>query len=289
MATAMPTTPPMNGTEIRRRIIAACISDQLDVLEDVCRGDDEMVRSYEKQYGLDVETLKICMRGILHEFAGEPKAPGPSLKSMLTDCVRSVLTDLAATAVPLVVPRPEPPAQQLSAGTPAQSIQKRKPSSGKLKTSEEKLKAKSCAKHPGCTEFDKRGVCRQCQRDYQKAYNKKRAAMTHGAATPPRRDRPAHIEVKPPSEDEIDEPEPLEDFGPPAKVEASEFVYSKLISCSKCGASHIRLRRRRDADLAKDYWLHVRSGGQAPCQLRISHYNIKIDSAASESLREDVT
>lgn len=66
----------------------------------------------------------------------------------------------------------------------------------------------------------------------------------------------------------------------PEPVSEREFVYSRPVKCPKCGAEHVRLRRLKDADLAKDCWLHVHDDkNERPCTIKIAHYIIKQDSA----------
>ena len=62
----------------------------------------------------------------------------------------------------------------------------------------------------------------------------------------------------------------------------SEFVYSKRLTCPKCSAPGVRLRRLRRADLKKDCWLHVRTEAEQPCVLKIAHYTIKDDPGYQE-------
>lgn len=76
--------------------------------------------------------------------------------------------------------------------------------------------------------------------------------------------------------EEAAEPEELVAVAPAASA-GTEFVFSKLCKCPKCSAPSIRLRRRRNADMKVDYWLHVKGNGSSPCMLKISHYNIKDD------------
>lgn len=66
-------------------------------------------------------------------------------------------------------------------------------------------------------------------------------------------------------------PEPIRSKA--VKPSVPEFVYSNPMKCPKCNVVGGRFKRRSDADPQKDYWICQTKG----CQLKISHYNIKID------------
>jgi hypothetical protein len=137
--------------------------------------------------------------------------------------------------------------------------------------------APSCAKHPNATEFDKKGKCRQCIRDYQNEYQRKKREAKNGASTP---QEPAKRERRPAqrldltddviiNEDELDD----DDEGDaPRRLTDRQFVWSKPTRCPKCGEM-ARLRRLADADLAKDMWIHPGPN----CTVKIAHYKIKDD------------
>jgi hypothetical protein len=69
---------------------------------------------------------------------------------------------------------------------------------------------------------------------------------------------------------------------PPPKVKASataspaadSYVYSHPSKCPKCNTTPTRFKRRANADIQKDYWICEANG----CQLKISHYNIRVDT-----------
>jgi len=85
----------------------------------------------------------------------------------------------------------------------------------------------------------------------------------------------------PPEMDEdFDNPDPVKPLRakeiPPPDMTV-KFIYSRQVRCPKCGAGMVRLMRGATSDPKKDYWLHLRTGQNAPCQIKISHYNIKDD------------
>lgn len=61
----------------------------------------------------------------------------------------------------------------------------------------------------------------------------------------------------------------------PKAAPSSTHVYSQAMKCPKCGTVGARFKRRSDADVAKDYWTCAIKG----CQLKISHYNIRVDKS----------
>jgi len=68
---------------------------------------------------------------------------------------------------------------------------------------------------------------------------------------------------------------------PPPKVKPtatpsteSSFVYSHVSKCPKCNETKTRFKRRANADIQKHYWICEAKG----CQLKISHYNIRVDT-----------
>ena len=153
-----------------------------------------------------------------------------------------------------------------------------------------------CDKHPDATEFDPKGRCRQCMRDYAREWAKKRKA---GKATSTRGRRPAAKQPPPIDDDEgppsrrgtprfkslnledddvvIDDDPDLDedeaDEAPaPAAVVQRQFIWSKPQKCPKCGEM-ARLRRLANADKAKDMWIHVGPN----CTIKIAHYQIKDD------------
>lgn len=58
-----------------------------------------------------------------------------------------------------------------------------------------------------------------------------------------------------------------------AHASAVAYLFSHPMKCPKCGTTGARFRRRSAADLQKDYWICETKG----CQLKISHYNIRVD------------
>ena len=156
-----------------------------------------------------------------------------------------------------------------------------------------------CDKHPDATEFDPKGRCRQCMRDYAREWAKKRKA---GKATSTRGRRPAA--EQPPLDDDDDagpgrgrspgtprfkslnladddvvidddpdlDEEEADEAPTPAAAAPRQFIWSKPQKCPKCGEM-ARLRRLASADKAKDMWIHVGPN----CTIKIAHYQIKDD------------
>lgn len=134
-------------------------------------------------------------------------------------------------------------------------------------------------------ERDKHGTCKLCKKEYMQAYWAKRKSPKKQTLKQNEVNRPSlPVELPIDSVDDIDEidAELDEDLETPVPAEApaaaaGEFVYSKPFTCPKCGDRGVRLRRRHDANLSVDYWLHVKPNGTAPCMLKIINYTIKDD------------
>lgn len=171
------------------------------------------------------------------------------------------------------------------AATPPAPLKKSPPDSGGAAS---KPKAGKSSRRKVCShvnpERDKHGTCKLCKKEYMQAYWAKRKSPKKQTLKQNEVNRPTQsVELPIDNVDDIDEidAELDEDLNEtPVEVPAAaagEFVYSKPFTCPKCGASNVRLRRKADADLAKDYWLHVQPSGAAPCMLKIINYKIKDD------------
>lgn len=68
-------------------------------------------------------------------------------------------------------------------------------------------------------------------------------------------------------------PSPKPTASSTAKRAAATIVYSIPMLCPKCHTKNARFRRRSDANVANDFWTCDIKG----CQLKISHYSIKVD------------
>lgn len=142
-----------------------------------------------------------------------------------------------------------------------------------------------CDKHPDA-EFNKRGQCKICKRAYMRDWWKNRKKQKPDALDAllqpaKRRGRPAKRRMPEPSPAEqtwevaIAKDGAQEEAPAPAKPEGA-FQYSVVVTCPKCAMARVRLRRRANADLTKDCWLHDRDG-LAPCLVKIRNYMIKVD------------
>lgn len=185
----------------------------------------------------------------------------------------------------------EPAVEPVEPHRPIRETKAVKPETKPLKS---ETKTGPCETHPngGLT---REGGCQGCRKaEYQKNWYAKRnksvgaAAAPNTEPTPHKRRTFTQSEVNRPSaipnEDfdddpaDIDEPEVSEAPVEPATAPATDFVYSKPTKCPKCSMGNVRLRRRKDADLSKDMWLHTKSDGSASCQIKIAHYKIPVDS-----------
>lgn len=64
-----------------------------------------------------------------------------------------------------------------------------------------------------------------------------------------------------------------------AAIAEDPFEYSKPLKCMKCGVFPARYRRRKVADLSKDYWICM-SGS---CQVKIAHVVVNVDRSYTSS------
>ncbi len=115
----------------------------------------------------------------------------------------------------------------------------------------------ACEKHPGATEFSKRGQCKRCRSEFMKNYWRKKKQGQKEKSNTPKPNR--------------------EPVASPARVaaaeaqEGSKFVYSQRQRCPKCGAP-TRFFRPAVAK-PNDNWICMDTG----CELKVANYKISVD------------
>lgn len=148
-----------------------------------------------------------------------------------------------------------------------------------------------------------RAECKDCRHRANGHADKplrRRKTRTSGAGRAAQENVPVEAEELAEPDEDLNEPENLDDltdtesgdetaagsdFGDTYKKirksadakaairDADEFEYSKPLKCSKCAAFPARYRRRKAADLSKDYWICMNGG----CQVKIAHVFVKVD------------
>lgn len=136
-----------------------------------------------------------------------------------------------------------------------------------------KFKELTCDTHPGTPRHPKTNRCIACQDAHM--------ASLRGRKVDDLEDEDEVTIEQLEAEDDAEGSYegPLEgDEEEPVIADKPEFVWSHPVRCSKCGAGMVRLFRKKDADLIKDYWIHTKSPTEA-CTLKIVHYkDIKVDA-----------
>lgn len=185
----------------------------------------------------------------------------------------------------------EPAVEPVEPHRPIRETKAAKPETKPLKS---ETKTGPCETHPngGVT---REGGCQGCRKaEYQKNWYAKRNKSVGTATAPKKRtltqadaNRPisASEMLELPENEELEADPDFDDVESTrqapverATAPATDFVYSKPTKCPKCSMGNVRLRRRKDADLSKDMWLHTKSDGSPSCQIKIAHYKIVVDS-----------
>ncbi len=194
----------------------------------------------------------------------------------------NVLISLEAEPLPAIaLPPPIAALPQLSENTVRL---KRAPKVAKaVRKSKSSGAEKTCAKHPGNTEWDGyNGACSKCRREYQTARRLAKGAKPRVS----KRERPV-AEMRNATEStgnkitEIRKPTAAISASSPVRrrtpeaFTGDELEYSKAITCPKCHTLGTRFSRPEDFNRDTDFWTCLKNG----CQVRIAHIVLGVDHA----------